>query len=682
MKKNHSKRNVLQAGLAITIMCLMISPIISVSAKNNNNDGIQSPFKKDIGSGGDFLDDEIIYVDDSNINGPWDGSYLHPYRYIQAGINHASNGAIVYVRNGVYLISSPIIVNRSIVLVGEDSETTSIIASTTIDTIVRISAGSVQFQWFTLTWDTGSPPQDSASIRVTSSYNHLFGNVIFADSTCYGIKLSSAHHNTIAVNNIYNSRYGIFLEQSEYTTLFGNTIVWNNQCDYPDSSDNWRYDDIVGIYISSSNNNTLSANLITDAGDCYQHEKGISLISTNNTLLSENTISNNYFNIKLCVCHNVTIRSNTLTSPIFGIIIIYGYNTIISENTISDLVYYNGVAYGIYLGSYYGHNIISDNSISGIDADEMGIFSGDDYATITGNYIIGNNNEGTGISFCGYANTISMNYVSLVHIGIEVGYFNHYSYLSAYYSTVSKNIITNVDTGILVDVNSYNDNILRNNISHASENGIRLAHSTNTTVSYNRIIEGGHGITLFGQAENNTITENVINGNSGTGILLDQWSQVCSPNNNHIYHNNLVSNTVNAVDEDGDNVWDNGYVGGGNYWDDYTGVDGNDDGIGDTSYIFSGSQDNNPLMHPFVTSVDGTIVRITLEGHTFYGIQADDGRHFHPMNLPLECRVEGLQCTFSGYLVKSYPIPSWGDPIHLTSIEAGGVVYLPDDFDD
>jgi hypothetical protein len=42
--------------------------------------------------------------------------------------------------------------------------------------------------------------------------------------------------------------------------------------------------------------------------------------------------------------------------------------------------------------------------------------------------------------------------------------------------------------------------------------------------------------------------------------------------------------------------WDNGTI--GNYWDDYSGLDENDDGIGDTPYIIDeNNKDNNPLVN-------------------------------------------------------------------------------------
>jgi len=48
------------------------------------------------------------------------------------------------------------------------------------------------------------------------------------------------------------------------------------------------------------------------------------------------------------------------------------------------------------------------------------------------------------------------------------------------------------------------------------------------------------------------------------------------------------------------NFWDDGYPSGGNYWSNYTGVDSDHDGIGDSSHILDAdNQDNYPLMGMF-----------------------------------------------------------------------------------
>jgi ribosomal protein S27E len=89
---------------------------------------------------------------------------------------------------------------------------------------------------------------------------------------------------------------------------------------------------------------------------------------------------------------------------------------------------------------------------------------------------------------------------------------------------------------------------------------------------------------------------------------------------NLIYHNNFFDNANQSYDNCTNN-WDNGYPSGGNYWSNYTGLDeygGPDqdeqgsDGIGDTPYYFEqSSQDNYPLIEPYVLGDPPSIVSIS-----------------------------------------------------------------------
>jgi hypothetical protein len=65
----------------------------------------------------------------------------------------------------------------------------------------------------------------------------------------------------------------------------------------------------------------------------------------------------------------------------------------------------------------------------------------------------------------------------------------------------------------------------------------------------------------------------------------------------------------------------------------------------------------------------GTVAFIDLEGG-FYGIVADDGSHYYPLNLDAEFQVDGLPISFSGILRRDIATTAqWGAPIELTHIE-------------
>jgi nitrous oxidase accessory protein NosD len=97
------------------------------------------------------------------------------------------------------------------------------------------------------------------------------------------------------------------------------------------------------------------------------------------------------------------------------------------------------------------------------------------------------------------------------------------------------------------------------------------------------------------------ITNNVIVGDIGLNITQRspphygaEFQNVTVSNNNFSCENNVIFNSTYVI---GNPQFDNGSV--GNYWNDYSGSDNNDDEIGDTPYIISpGINDNFPLMNP------------------------------------------------------------------------------------
>jgi len=190
--------------------------------------------------------------------------------------------------------------------------------------------------------------------------------------------------------------------------------------------------------------------------------------------------------------------------------------------------------------------------------------------------------------------------------------------------------ISNSTSGI--EINSKNNIITNCNISFNGW-GIKLCGNKNT-VSNNLVINNYFGIELNGGS--NIITNSNISNNSNGVIIFTGFNNTIENcniafnndvgigiyrfiggqgKNNKIYHNNFISNGKNAsspdqaFDQGSNNKWDDGYPNGGNYWNDYTGIDiysgekqniSGSDGIGDVPYNIPdrSAKDRYPWLYP------------------------------------------------------------------------------------
>jgi parallel beta-helix repeat protein len=176
-------------------------------------------------------------------------------------------------------------------------------------------------------------------------------------------------------------------------------------------------------------------------------------------------------------------------------------------------------------------------------------------------------------------------------------------------ATVKNLKLSRFNIGIVV-MGSNNNEILQITITD-SYRGLDLTASENNNLSGNYITNNNEGIAL--ENTYNNIVENVITNNSDIGIFLNGagYNNILGNNitnnkrgivvsicyDNVIYHNNLVNNVNHVETDNSDGIWDSGEE--GNYWDDYAGLDSDEDGIGDTPYIIDeNNQDNYPLMKP------------------------------------------------------------------------------------
>lgn len=186
---------------------------------------------------------------------------------------------------------------------------------------------------------------------------------------------------------------------------------------------------------------------------------------------------------------------------------------------------------------------------------------------------------------------------------------------------IAKNQIVNNVNGIRLLDNSSNNIIVDNNITEQIYDGILLRNYCDyNTIVGNLIINNRDGIGIWTTSDFISIYGNIISSNNNAGILLSNLRNSSIVGNNitnndigiwlytssdiiEFYHNNFINNTI-QVDTfpDNGNVWDNSIQ--GNYWDDYSGIDNNGDGIGDTPYVIDeNNQDNYPLVDPIDISV-------------------------------------------------------------------------------
>jgi len=219
------------------------------------------------------------------------------------------------------------------------------------------------------------------------------------------------------------------------------------------------------------------------------------------------------------------------------------------------------------------------------------------------------------------SNTISSDLVSSRPTGAGVDLYK------SNFTTVDGNVFSHNLYGVNMTRTS-NNRISNNRMVDSTLVGVEVVDTVRSVIFQNRFENGEEGIDLTGSLTGlNNFTRNVFRGLSLMGVFLvdrpsgnmfventfelDHWA-VNEQNvtvANTFYHNSFLRSGLRHVNHvfPGDgmlDVWDNRSIAGsgpkgGNYWDDYSGVDSDGDGIGNTNLPADGV-DSLPLMVPFV----------------------------------------------------------------------------------
>ncbi len=302
---------------------------------------------------------------------------------------------------------------------------------------------------------------------------------------------------------------------------------------------------------------------------------GVHLENVANGIIDNTDCSGFSTGINITGCDSITVSDNNCSDNPNGIYIISSNSSTVINNICSNTMFI-----GIRIESS-NSSIVSGNICN--DGDINGLYMNNCNSTIANDNVCNNNNYGLFLHTCNFStvnrNTCNENALSGIYL------FRCHS------SSAADNTCNYNREGMYIQEMDHN-NVTRNSCTLNTLRGIVLQECDFNNLTFNIIANTttDFGLLLPGQSDNNDLTWNV-----------------------------LVHNVFNCIDDGIGNTFDN------NYWSDYGGVDNDEDGIGDTTYLFdTTNSDSNPLMYyPFPpefaqTPVDqviefGTVFSYTLE---------------------------------------------------------------------
>jgi len=425
---------------------------------------------------------------------------------------------------------------------------------------------------------------------ITLSRNHIPG------SDYFGISLYQCSEVDMLYNTVSNMGTGIDIFESSSIDVVGNTVGlswWNGMV--IDSSEgvsmhqNEFHSDGITIRGSTlahfNSHDIASDNLVNDRPIYYiEGEVGVLLndaavgqlivVDSSDVLATNLEINDTDSSIQIAYCEDVQVADCDLSfSANHGLNLLESKGITIAGNTISD----SARGYGILI-----------TECEDIDADNNTILR-----TMYGIHL----DSSVEIAVTG-------NMIQKVYEELDYGSYGIQATMS-FNVTINRNEVSGFGMGLsgyrllISGVVQYARSLFTNNTLLDNSVGIDQLTAHNLLIADNWIRRNMEGIHLEAGGDNQ-IVRNTIVGND-LGIVCETTYQAL------IYHNNFTGNLIHAQDNLGAiNMWDNGYPDGGNFWDDYDGIDvmsGPDqdvsgpDGIGDTPHIIDeDSKDNYPLI--------------------------------------------------------------------------------------
>ncbi|UCE36904.1 MAG: Ig-like domain-containing protein [Thermoplasmata archaeon] len=426
----------------------------------------------------------------------------------------------------------------------------------------------------------------------SNNQNGIYFEVFSYSYTLY-ISYNKVNNNSIYSNNKNGIHFNLKAEWEwyyfQYNNIFNNTIYSNSQngiffnTSYiPNECSYFRYNNIYSNTIFSNNQNGIFFHCYGVDGSYFEY----------NNIYSNTIHSNDQNGIYLFIhtrWYVLELQYNNIHSNI-----IHSNN----QNGLYIYVFFDSDRVDRY--AYFQYNDIYSNTIYSNDQNGIYMYGN----SRTGNLYVQDN-------FI-YSNTISLQTngsgIYAQSDNTSVSWENSHLYKNTIFSNLIGIKLLRIDSHI----------VYINNISNNLNDGVLLDSTNSSTISYNKIANNNwSAINITNSSHSNKIQNNNITSNNQTGIFVNGNSNIntiirndimdhpelgmniTDSVDNIVHHNNFKNNLQNAHDSTTQlNDWDDSAE--GNWWDDYTGFDANEDGIGDIPYDVpgGGSKDWYPLIEP------------------------------------------------------------------------------------
>ena len=437
---------------------------------------------------------------------------------------------------------------------------------------------------------------NTTGFRTYVSSDNDIRNSTFNNNAGTGIYLWSNDRGELTNNTISgNVNNGIYIAATDHLLMRGNVIAGSKSNFSINSSSgiksnvvkNYTHDidtsntvdgkpiiylrGVMGRTITPADNPGViiclaCGNIVIDGITIGDNYTSITLVNTTNSVIRNSNIANTRFGIALNFSDGVEITGNTISESNYGVYVLRSPRSNVHDNTVT-VTGNDGIHLSDAVDSKVENNIINNVGITSA----TGISSHKDKSMAPTNLLIrGNTVSGFptgGITVGGDDQETTNDQI----IGNRLDNNRYGIGVTSSYNTTSDNIITGMQTGILVRAfggtptrgNVFNGNRIEN----ASQFGIQLVPGKN------------------------------VNDNQ-------PFPTTCREN--QVYNNDLINNVVqiSAKDCDPSNIFNLPLPNGGNYWSDFDEpsegcVDVDSNGFCDSPRVFPGGQDNLPSVRPF-----------------------------------------------------------------------------------